>query len=183
MINDLHYKDVYYKMIISGRYTVQTPILGYHIIDPDGVELEEDGLLSIIEPFGCDWASGPTFDSKHTRRPSVEHDALYKQIGRGKLPMALRKQIDDFFLKRLYEEIELEAKNMKLARPEFSGKFSWLQRGWWHTLNKGNELKISLFITTQKKRAKVWYHAVRKAGAHPARDNSESIIHIIKGGQ
>jgi hypothetical protein len=52
-----------------------TPITGYNIAH-DEFLLEPNGKLTIYKGFSWDGASGPTFDTKNSMRPSLFHDCF-----------------------------------------------------------------------------------------------------------
>lgn len=63
----------------------------------------EDGVLNISQGYAWDGASGPTFDTKKTMRPSLVHDALYQLMREGILPVAYKGMADRIFYELLKE--------------------------------------------------------------------------------
>lgn len=70
-----------YKYQLRAGYAVRIPELA----DPerlpivtDWIDLDPDGTLRIRPGYAWDGASGPTYDSKSSMRPSLVHDALYQ---------------------------------------------------------------------------------------------------------
>lgn len=60
---------------VIKRYTIQSNIFGFSY-DDESVKLTTDGRLTVKEGF-LFGASGPTFDTKSSRKGSCFHDALY----------------------------------------------------------------------------------------------------------
>ncbi len=75
------------------------------IYDRDGrVSLTRGGILSILPGETWDGASGPTKDSKKSKRASLTHDMLYRLMRQGKIPISWRKAADDVFYRLLIED-------------------------------------------------------------------------------
>ena len=72
------------KYQLAETYIVQTPIIGERIED-DFFTLQEDGTLIINKGFAWDGASGPTFDSRSSMRPSLVHDVFCIAMRDGRL--------------------------------------------------------------------------------------------------
>lgn len=83
MIVQIRYIDGF-KYQLAGNYSVQTPIIGERIED-DYFVLEENGMLHIRKGYAWDGASGPTFDSKSSMRPSMVHDVFCQVMRDGRL--------------------------------------------------------------------------------------------------
>lgn len=64
-----------YKYVLEEAYSCKTPITGV-VISHDQFLLELDGTLTIYKGWPWDGASGPTFDSKSSMRPSMIHDVF-----------------------------------------------------------------------------------------------------------
>ena len=58
------------------------------------IHLTGDGRLTIQRGYCWDGASGPTFDTASTMRPSLVHDALYQLMREGLLPQDFRLPAD-----------------------------------------------------------------------------------------
>ena len=84
------------KFVLSDDYMVQTPIAGHSIIDP-WFRLIPDGRLHILAGFAWDGASGPTFDTKSSMRPSLVHDVFCILMRDGRLSFALQDAVNEFF--------------------------------------------------------------------------------------
>lgn len=73
-----------FKYQLAEEYSLLTPIKGVIIEDPY-FTLEEDGTLTIRQGYAWDGASGPTFDSKSSMRPSMVHDVFCQAMRDGRL--------------------------------------------------------------------------------------------------
>lgn len=71
----IHYKEGY-KYQLTRPYSVQTGICPPATIDYPYWTLHDDGLLEVSAGFAWDGASGPTFDTKSSMRPSLVHDCF-----------------------------------------------------------------------------------------------------------
>lgn len=96
--------DVVYERLLKYRLlsTVECAVPGipdFH----DGKVRASGGRLTIERGFSWDGASGPTFDTPNTMRPSLVHDALYGAIRRGRLLPGCRKRADGLFRSMLKE--------------------------------------------------------------------------------
>lgn len=76
-------------------YEIKTPIIGYTAYAPP-IKLYPAGLLRIEPGFGFD-PSGPTIDTPAGIFASCAHDALYRLMRLGLIPMSERDNVDDFF--------------------------------------------------------------------------------------
>ena len=72
------------KYQLAETYICQTPIVGERIED-DFFTLQEDGTLVVNKGFAWDGASGPTFDSRSSMRPSLIHDVFCVAMRDGRL--------------------------------------------------------------------------------------------------
>lgn len=73
-----------YKYQLGVEHKEMTPITGVLIID-DYFMLEPDGMLTVRKGYAWDGASGPTFDSKSSIRPSLVHDVFCQAMRDGRL--------------------------------------------------------------------------------------------------
>ena len=90
-----------YKYQLEEDYSFQTNITGNS--GGNGfVHIEHDGLLEVYAGYAWDGASGPTFDTNNSMRPSLIHDAFYQLMRRKIIPQLYRKRVDDI----LYEELK-----------------------------------------------------------------------------
>jgi len=55
------------------------------------------GMLKISKGYAWDGISGPTWDTKNTRKPSLVHDALYQLIRMEMLPKSKRIDADKIY--------------------------------------------------------------------------------------
>ena len=69
-----------YKYILAESYSVTTPIKPDMPIKHEYFTLSKNGKLWIKKGFAWDGASGPTFDSKSSMRPSLVHDAFCQMM-------------------------------------------------------------------------------------------------------
>ena len=74
------------------------PIITYWI------ELDPDGTMRFRPGYAWDGASGPTYDSKSSMRPSLPHDGGYQLIRMGLLPMSCRPKLDAAFHRMCKED-------------------------------------------------------------------------------
>ena len=95
-----------YKM--RQDYSIQTDIYGYTIVDnPEGrgnIRLLKSGELTIGHGFWWNGPSGPTYDSKNFMRGSLIHDALYRLMRVGLLPLWYRAYADELLYKLCRED-------------------------------------------------------------------------------
>lgn len=92
-----------YKYQLRAAYAVLLPELADLARAPivtDWIELDPDGTLRIRAGYAWDGASGPTYDSKSSMRPSLVHDALFQLMRMRLLALACR-EIADLIFKRL----------------------------------------------------------------------------------
>ncbi len=73
-------------------------------ISTDWIELDPDGTLRIRAGYAWDGASGPTYDSKSSMRPSLGHDANYQLIRMGLLDSKWREAADKAFHRQCKED-------------------------------------------------------------------------------
>lgn len=92
-----------YKYQLAETYSVQTCICGYDI-DTEFIRLAPNGLLTILKGYAWDGASGPTWDSPCSMRPSLIHDAIYQLIRAGLLPADKRDEGDKILKKTCLED-------------------------------------------------------------------------------
>ena len=65
-----------YKYQLTRPYIIATGITPPRRIDHDFFTLREDGVLEIRAGYAWDGASGPTFDTRSSMRPSLVHDCF-----------------------------------------------------------------------------------------------------------
>ena len=91
----LRYIERATKYETSGVYRVGTPVIGYTVRIPQ-IRLYPAGMLEIGPGFGFD-PSGPTIDTDAGIFASCAHDAFYRLMRLGLIPMSERAAVDDFF--------------------------------------------------------------------------------------
>ena len=84
-----------YKYQLADPYQVKIEIRSEEDVITDFVQLNADGMLSIMAGYAWDGPSGPTFDTASTLRGSLVHDALYQLIRLGLLPASFRLRADE----------------------------------------------------------------------------------------
>lgn len=90
-----------YKYRVKNTFQISIPIFGFDI-QTEYVALNVKGLLTIKKGYAWDGASGPTKDTKKSKRGSGVHDALYQFFRLGLLDYkAFRKTADVIFYKLL----------------------------------------------------------------------------------
>lgn len=97
----IKYRKGYKYQIAEDCYSF-VGIYGYDI-DTDYIRLNRDGWLINKKGYAWDGASGPTFDTPSTIRPSAAHDALYQLARQGYLPKEMHFTFDEI-LRRLCVE-------------------------------------------------------------------------------
>ena len=87
-----------YKYQLAEDYTVRTPVCPDDDIIHDWFVLTRIGVLLIKSGYAWDGASGPTFDTKSSMRPSLVHD-VFCQMMRTELLSFNKWQnaVNDFF--------------------------------------------------------------------------------------
>lgn len=73
-----------YKYQLAEDYTVRVPILPPEDVITDWYALTASGVLLVKKGYAWDGASGPTFDTKSSMRPSLIHD-VFCQMMRARL--------------------------------------------------------------------------------------------------
>lgn len=91
----LRYIERVTKYETAEVYRVQTPVIGYTVDIPQ-IKLYPAGMLEIGPGFGFD-PSGPTIDTDAGIFASCAHDAFYRLMRLGLIPMSERGTVDDFF--------------------------------------------------------------------------------------
>lgn len=101
------------KIQLIENHVVQTPIYPDEDIDIWDIGLTKGGLLTLRKGFASDGASGPTFNTKSSMAPSVEHDAFYKLMRKGLLGLSWRPAVDKFLYKRLIQKTKTKPGMLK----------------------------------------------------------------------
>lgn len=73
-----------YKYQLQRDHTELTPVTGVSIVD-DYFVLTQNGLLTVRKGYAWDGASGPTFDTLNSMRPSLVHDVFCQVLRDGRL--------------------------------------------------------------------------------------------------
>jgi hypothetical protein len=93
-----------FKYQLAQSYSVDTPIKGVRIED-DYFDLEESGRLTIHKGYAWDGASGPTFDTKSSMRPSLVHDVFCQAMRDGRLDFdKWQDQVNELFKQMCIED-------------------------------------------------------------------------------
>jgi hypothetical protein len=93
-----------FKYQLAEREIFYTTVLPEAVTPTRFLTLTLAGMLTIEAGYAWDGASGPTFDTKSTMRPSLYHDAMYQLIRLGALRRSQRHQVDDEFGRLLKED-------------------------------------------------------------------------------
>jgi hypothetical protein len=84
-----------FKYQLAEDYICNIGIYPEHDIEAKWVSLTTSGVMILREGFAWDGPSGPTIDRKENMRGSAEHDAGYRLIRYGLLPVNYREKFDD----------------------------------------------------------------------------------------
>lgn len=101
-MNSIKYTEGY-KYQLEEEHITKTPIIGY-TIDTFFIKLTPIGVLTLSKGYAWDGPSGPTFDSKTSMRGSAEHDAFYKLMRMGLIPITERFNVDQAFKATLLKD-------------------------------------------------------------------------------
>lgn len=86
-----------YKYQLFEDYEIDTPILAIQPISTPFITLSALGKLLIRSGYAWDGASGPTFDTRNSKRASLVHDALYQLMREEMLSLHNRPIADRLF--------------------------------------------------------------------------------------
>lgn len=86
-----------YSYQLTESYSLDTGICPLHDIEYPFFTLHDNGLLEIESGYAWDGASGPTWDTKSSMRPSLVHDCFCQ--------MAKDRRIDYKTFAPLYNEL------------------------------------------------------------------------------
>ena len=92
-----------YKYRLEKLYENDTAVVGYDI-DTPWIKLTLLGRLTLLPGFAWDGPSGPTKDDDTNMRGSAEHDAFYKLMRMGLIPLSERDVIDHWLRHILTED-------------------------------------------------------------------------------
>jgi hypothetical protein len=94
-----------YKYQLAEDYSVLTPIYPDNTIEHEFFTLTTDGLLLIRRGYAWDGASGPTFDTKSSMRPSLVHDCFCQMMRDRTLDFATwQKRVNKLFYEMCIED-------------------------------------------------------------------------------
>lgn len=97
----IKYRDGY-KYQLAQSYTVITPVTGYRVED-EYYSLHEAGILTVRSGYAWDGASGPTFDTQASMRPSLVHDVFCQMMRAKQIPFELQDAVNQFFYDQCVE--------------------------------------------------------------------------------
>jgi hypothetical protein len=94
-----------YKYQLAESYSVQTPIKPSAPVKHEFFTLTKTGKLWIKRGYAWDGASGPTFDTKSSMRPSLVHDVFCQIMQTGKLDYDLwQDKVNELFKQQCIED-------------------------------------------------------------------------------
>ncbi len=106
-----------YKHQLFETFKVNVYIFPSEDIVTQYISLTHLGVLKIKKGYAWDGISGPTFQTKTTKTPSLIHDSLYQLIRRKYLPF------------KTWQIADLEFKRFCLEKGMNSVRAWWLYRG------------------------------------------------------
>ena len=74
-----------YQYQLAEDYTVRVPIMPPEDVISHWYALTASGVLLVKKGYAWDGASGPTFDTKSSMRPSLIHDVFCQMMREGQL--------------------------------------------------------------------------------------------------
>lgn len=83
-MSKIKYKEGYKYQLVDD-YVIQTYVIPDEDLFLPFVILDTNGVLSINRGYAWDGASGPTFNTKSSMRPSLVHDCFCQFMKEGKL--------------------------------------------------------------------------------------------------
>lgn len=93
-----------YKYVLAASYSCMTPIKPEKAIKHEYFTLSKNGKLWIKQGFAWDGASGPTFDTKSSMRPSLVHDAFCQMMRDRTLEFSWQKRVNLLFKEMCIED-------------------------------------------------------------------------------
>lgn len=90
----IYYKSGY-KYQLTRTYEVMLPFGPEKDIYTDWIDFGSSGRFVVRTGYAWDGPSGPTIDSKTNMRGSLEHDALFQLMRRGRLPQSFLEKAND----------------------------------------------------------------------------------------
>lgn len=93
-----------YKYQLAEDYRLRTPIKTGRLIEHEFFSLLGDGDLLIRRGYAWDGASGPTFDTKSSMRPSLVHDCFCQMMRDRTLEFSWQKRVNLLFKEMCIED-------------------------------------------------------------------------------
>lgn len=99
----MEYTDGYkYQIRKNMRFALPPEFQGIEI-ETDFIKLETC-LLTIRKGYAYNGASGPTFDTKNSMRPTAFHDAMCQLMAEGLLPREFSPLVNELFRELLLQD-------------------------------------------------------------------------------
>ncbi|HNA84877.1 MAG TPA: DUF1353 domain-containing protein [Nitrospira sp.] len=92
-----------FKYQLAESYAIITPITGYQV-EEEYFSLHETGVLTVRKGYAWDGASGPTYDTKSSLRPSLVHDVFCQMMRAGQIPFDLHGAVNHLFYELCIED-------------------------------------------------------------------------------
>ena len=86
-----------YEHQLADTFTVKPPSNPVTQFAGEWLSIDINGTLTIKRGYCWDGASGPTWDTRNCKKPSLVHDALYQLMRMEVLPRGYRKHADKLF--------------------------------------------------------------------------------------
>lgn len=93
-----------YKYQLKEDYSVQVDIKPQMDVKTPYIELDLNGLLTVMKGYAWDGPSGPTIDTLNFMRGSLVHDALYQLMRERHLDKNTYRNVADRLLQRMCKE-------------------------------------------------------------------------------
>lgn len=93
-----------YKYQLAEDYPVLTPIFPVSLIEHEFFTLKLDGTLIVKRGYAWDGASGPTFDTKSSMRPSLVHDCFCQMMRDSSLDYSWHERVNLLFKEMCIED-------------------------------------------------------------------------------
>lgn len=119
-----------YKLLKTVQVRTGIRPFGVHRVGNAFVQLDAAGLLTIVEGYFWDGASGPAMDSKSIMRASLVHDALYQLIREGYVHSMYRPAADILLAVILFDDGRERAAKLPASKRWFWTIVAWLRPIW-----------------------------------------------------
>lgn len=86
-----------YKHQLASTYKIKLPNNPMTQYEGQFLSIDINGVLTIKSGYCWDGASGPTWDTNNSKKPSLVHDALYQLMRHEVLSRGYRKHADKLF--------------------------------------------------------------------------------------